>query len=200
MIQGKSVMAIIPARGGSKRIPGKNLRDIAGKPMIQWTIDAAKGSQYLDTIAVSTEDPAIVKHCSGQGLQIVDRPAHLASDTANIYDALFHAIDSLPPHDYVCLLQVTSPLRIADDIDRCLEVVSACHAPSCISIDNSRPVANGAVYVAWASWLREFKNFDLGRTVVSEMPISRGIDVDTHDDFQEAERLLIVRQKLGMAA
>lgn len=181
-------------------MPRKNLRHIAGKPMIQWTIDAALGCPYLDTIAVSTEDQAIVSHCAGQGLQIVDRPAIMATDDASIYDALFHAVDSLPPHDYVCLLHPTSPLRVAQDISSAIEVCVRTRAPSCISVDERRPVANGAVYVAWTSWLREFRNFDLGRTVVSLMSKENGVDVDTLDDFNEAERLLIVRQKLGMAA
>lgn len=200
MINGKSVIAVIPARGGSVRIPRKNLRDIAGKPMIQWTIDAAKQSNFIDTIAVSTDDKAIIAHCAGQGLQIVERPMHLATDRASIYDAIFHAIDQFQPHDYTMLLQVTSPCRIADDIDECMELCDYEHAPSCITIDKTRPVANGAVYVAWTSWLREFENFDGGRTAVYEMPVDRSVDVDTIDDFNRAERLLIVRQKLAGAA
>lgn len=196
MIDGKSILAVIPARGGSKRVPGKNLRNLAGKPMIQWTIDAAKKSKFIDTIAVSTEDPAIISHCSGQQLQIVERPMELATDTADIYDAIFHAVDQFPPHDYTMLLHPTSPCRIADDIDECVEHLVSLSAPSCITIDWARPVANGAVYIAWTTWLREFRNFDMGRVVAYEMPSSRSVDVDTVTDFAKAEHHLMERQRV----
>ena len=196
MINGKSILAIIPARGGSKRVPRKNLRNLADKPMIQWTIDAAKASNFIDTLAVSTEDQAIISHCAGQQLQIVERPMELASDSANIYDAIFHAIDQFPPHDYTMLLHPTSPCRIADDIDECMELCDSEHAPACITIDKARPVANGAVYVAWTTWLREFRNFDMGRVVAYEMPVNRSVDVDTMTDFAKAEQLLMERQRI----
>ncbi len=194
MIEGRTVLALIPARGGSKRLPGKNLKMLCGRPMIHWTIGEAKKSKYIDKIAVSTEDPAIVAAVSNLGVQIVDRPRELAEDTSNVYDAIFHALGFFEPHDYIVLLQATSPLRIAEDIDGCIETCYFNHAPSCISIDRKRPVANGAVYVAWTTWLREMRQFDSGRAVTYLMPTERSVDVDRWEDFREAERLLSLRE------
>lgn len=193
MIDGKTILALIPARGGSKRVPGKNLRPLCGKPLIQWTVEEAKKSRYIDKIVVSTEDPAIVQAVANRGIEIVDRPRELAEDTSLVYDAIFHALKFFEPHDYLCLLQATSPLRTVEDIDGCIETCLVHHAPSCISIDKRRPVANGAVYIAWTTWIKEMKQFDSGRAVTYLMPVSRSVDVDTWDDFKEAERLMRLR-------
>lgn len=193
MINGKTILAIIPARGGSKRIPGKNLKPMCGKPMIDWTIEAAKGSKYLDKIVVSTEDPAIVAAVSNRGVDIVDRPQDLAGDRSSVYDAIFHACEQYEPFDYVCLLQITSPLRKTEDIDACIEHCVRMNAPACISIGEGRPDANGAVYIAWTSWLRETRLFDSGRVVTHIMPNFRSVDVDRLEDFEKAERLMSIR-------
>lgn len=193
MIQGRTILAIIPARGGSKRLPGKNLKDLCGKPLIRWTLDEALQSKVIDTLVVSTDDQAIIGAVAGRGAQIVERPPYLAGDQSSVYDAIFHATDHFAPHDYVMLLQPTSPLRLAEDIDDCAYVCAQQHAPSCITVSPERPVANGAVYIAWTTWLREFRNFDGGRTAVSVMPAERSVDVDTMEDFRRAERLLTER-------
>lgn len=190
MINGRTVLGLIPARGGSKRLPGKNLKMLNGKPMINWTVDAAKRSKYLDRLVLTTEDPSIIAAVTNHGVEIVNRPAELAQDKSNVYDAIFHALEFFEPHDYLCLLQITSPLRTAEDIDGCIEKCVFMNAPSCISVDNKRPVANGAVYVAWTTWLREMRQFDAGRVVTYPMPRDRSVDVDTIDDFHRAERIM----------
>lgn len=193
MINGRNIIAIIPARGGSKRLPGKNLKDLCGKPMIEWTIDESKKSKYIDKIVVSTEDKAIVQAVANKGVEIVDRPEALAGDRSSVYDAIFHALEQFEKFDYVVLLQVTSPLRLVTDIDACIEECIRRNAPACISICEGRPDANGAVYVAWTSWLRETRLFDTGRVVTLVMPESRSVDVDRMEDFQNAERLMSQR-------
>ena len=199
MIDGKTVLALIPARGGSKRLPGKNLRPLIGKPMILWTVDAALKSKYVDKLVVTTEDESIKAVVSHKGIEIVNRPMEYARDTSSVYDAIFHALDFFEPHDYLVLLQATSPLRTEEDIDGCIETCVTSHAPSCISIDRRRPVANGAVYVAWTTWLREMKQFDSGRAVTFLMPENRSVDVDRLEDFQKAENILLSKKYEGLS-
>src|SRR3990167_8269318 len=193
MINGRTILAIVPARGGSKRIKGKNLKDLCGKPMIHWTVDVAKESKYLDKIVVSTEDQQIVQSVSNKGIDIVTRPEKLAGDRSSVYDAIFHTLAHYEPFDYVCLLQVTSPLRLVEDIDGCIEHCINRNAPACISITEGRPDANGAVYIAWTSWLRETRLFDSGRVTTYPMPSSRSVDVDRITDFEEAESIMSSR-------
>lgn len=130
MIGGKRVLALIPARAGSKGLPGKNLRPLCGKPMIAWTIDKARRSRYLDSIVVSTdsEDIAAVAKTCGAAAPFL-RPAELAGDTASTLDAVEHALDRLKAagqeYDWLVLLEPTSPLREDDDIDSMLERLAA---------------------------------------------------------------------------
>ena len=174
-------------------MPGKNLKPLCGKPMIHWTVDVAKESKYLDKIVVSTEDQQIVQSVSNKGIDIVTRPEELAGDRSSVYDAIFHTLAQYEPFDYVCLLQVTSPLRLVEDIDGCIEMCIAKNAPACISITEGRPDANGAVYIAWTSWLRETRLFDSGRVVTYPMPSSRSVDVDRITDFEMAESIMSSR-------
>ena len=135
MYKGKTFLAVIPARGGSKGVPRKNIRPLAGKPLIAWTIDVAKQSAYLDRCIVSTEDAEIAAIAQKYGGDVpFMRPAELAADDTPGYLPIFHAMDNLPPYDYVVTLQVTSPLRIAADIDRAIEICVDNDAPSCVSV------------------------------------------------------------------
>jgi CMP-N,N'-diacetyllegionaminic acid synthase len=126
MINGKKVLALIPARGGSKGLPRKNIRPLCGKPLIVWTIDSAKRSQYLDMVLVTTDSPEIAEISKSAGAYVPFlRPAEIATDKASTYDAVQHAVDYLKKNeaqtfDYVVLLEPTSPLREDDDIDRML--------------------------------------------------------------------------------
>lgn len=114
-------IAVIPARAGSKRLPGKNLIDLAGKPLIAWTIEAAIKSGVFDDIVVSSDDEHILAVASKyDDIITLKRPDHLASDTATTTDAVAHAIDALEDREIranvVTVLQPTSPLRRAEDI------------------------------------------------------------------------------------
>lgn len=135
MIADKSVLAIIPARGGSKGVPRKNIRALAGKPLIAWTIQEALKSRYLDRIIVSTEDSEIAEVAKTWGAEVpFMRPAELAQDDTPGIDPVIHAIRSLPGYDYVVLLQPTSPLRSHADIDGCIELCENRKALSCVSV------------------------------------------------------------------
>lgn len=114
------ILGLIPARGGSKGIPRKNVKLIAGKPLIAWTIEAAKGSKLLDKLVVSTEDPEIADVAKKYGAEVLSRPAELSSDEADTLDVMRHAVKSIPC-DTLVLLQPTSPVRKAGLIDECIK-------------------------------------------------------------------------------
>jgi CMP-N,N'-diacetyllegionaminic acid synthase len=117
------ILAVIPARGGSKGVPRKNIRALNGKPLIAWTIEQAEQSRYIDRVIVSSEDEEICQVAKQSGAEIpFVRPAELASDTASGVDVLCHAVENAgADYDYVVLLQPTSPLRESTDIDAAIE-------------------------------------------------------------------------------
>lgn len=120
-----TVLGVVPARGGSKGVPGKNLRPLAGEPLLVHTLRAALAATLLDRLVVSTDDAAIAAVARAAGVEVVDRPAALAGDTARTEPALIHAADALAAADgfvaeWVVTLEPTSPLRTAGLIDRCV--------------------------------------------------------------------------------
>ncbi len=136
MIGTKTVLAFIPARGGSKGVPRKNIRDVAGKPLIAWTIAAARKSVYIDRLILSSDDPEIIRVAGEWGCEApFVRPAELARDDTPGIDPVLHALGALPEkYDYVVLLQPTSPLRAAQDIDGCIEHCLAARADACVTV------------------------------------------------------------------
>jgi CMP-N,N'-diacetyllegionaminic acid synthase len=135
MIEGKTVLAVIPARGGSKGIPRKNIRDLCGKPLIAWTIEEAKKSKYIDRLILSSEDLEIIEVAKEWGCDVpFVRPTELAQDQTPGIDPVLHAIEQLPPYQYIVLLQPTSPLRSVGDIDGCIEQCVSNKVSSCVSV------------------------------------------------------------------
>ena len=136
MIDGKSVLGLVPARAGSKRLPGKNLRPLAGKPLISWTIEAALNSEHIDQVVISTDQKAILDTCLLTGAHAgVARPDELAQDTSSVIDAIIHALDNLEGDwDYVVLLQPTSPLRLSSDIDDAIRLCHHENAPAVVGV------------------------------------------------------------------
>jgi CMP-N-acetylneuraminic acid synthetase len=132
------ILGLIPARGGSKGIPRKNIKRIADKPLIAWTIEAASRSRWLDAVVVSTEDEEIAEVARSYGAQTpFVRPISLALDTTPGVDPALHALNELPEFDAVTLLQPTSPLRRSTDIDACIEFALRLHAPCVVSVCES---------------------------------------------------------------
>jgi len=120
-VKGKMVhiLGITPARGGSKGLPGKNIKDLCGKPLIAWTIEAAKKSKLINKYVVSTEDKKIAEISRKFGAEIILRPKRLASDTSTTWSVIKHVLKKIDA-DVVVLLQCTSPIRDDDLIDRCI--------------------------------------------------------------------------------
>ncbi len=131
----KKYLAIIPARGGSKRLPRKNLLPLQGKPLIVWTIESALQSAYIDDICVTSDDNEVLKIVRNTGCLVLERPDYLASDTATTFDAVKHAIENLSEnYEYIVLLQPTSPLRTAKHIDEAIDLLNTKSADAIISV------------------------------------------------------------------
>jgi N-acylneuraminate cytidylyltransferase len=135
MIDGKHVLAIVPARGGSKGVPRKNLRLLGGKPLIAWTIECARQSSYIDRIILSSEDDEIMQVAAALGCDVpFRRPMDLATDDAGGMAVVDHALRMIAGGEIIVLLQPTSPLRLPSDIDGCVEALRSGDAPACVSV------------------------------------------------------------------
>ena len=164
-INGKTVLAVIPARSGSKRCPGKNFREYRGKTLVDWAMDAAQGSRYIDTIKLSFDR---------------DRTPELCTDEALNEDVLRHH-QAQTPHDWIVLLQPTSPLRTAADIDACIEAALS---------NGDAALATYTAPFLWpisstvsAAWLAAHDFTHAGyRKVV--MPDERSLDIDYPEQFE----------------
>lgn len=215
MIDGKTVLGIVPARAGSLGLPGKNLRPLAGRPMTAWTLEAGLAARSLDYLVVSTDDPEVATLSRQAGVAVIDRPPELAGPKASVLDAIAHALETLgQTWDYVVLLQPTSPLRMATDIDAAVRLCHERDAPSVIGVSpmlkpaafygrldgqgtftrapvdrDEAVVINGAIYVGRPKILFEVGGFAGPGALAHLMPPERGWDVDTAFDFAVCEAL-----------
>ncbi len=130
------ILGIIPARGGSKGLPRKNIRMLAGKPLIAWTIESALASDALTRVIVSSEDREILETARQWGADVpFVRPAELAQDATPGVAPVAHALETLPEtYDFVVLLQPTSPLREPGDIDAAVRLCLETGAPACVGV------------------------------------------------------------------
>ena len=201
-----SILGITPARGGSKGIPKKNIRPIAGKPLIAWTIEAAKESEMIDRYVVSTEDDEIAQIARGYGVEVFPRPAELATDEASTLSVLQHTIEQIPC-GIVVLLQATSPIRRPGLIDECIkkfmdnEYDSLATGFICKYIEYGKNnlrrqdtegffYDDGNIYVIKTGLIERGERFGekIGRKVISRW---ENIEVDDEYDFWIAERILM---------
>ena len=134
MYKSQTFLAILPARGGSKRLPKKNILDLKGKPLIAYSIEAGLQSKYIDKVIVSSDDDEILDTSKAFGAEIIKRPDALASDTATSFDAIKHTIENIEKYDYIVLLQPTSPLRSALQIDEAIELLETKEANAIVSV------------------------------------------------------------------
>ncbi|MBP1888135.1 acylneuraminate cytidylyltransferase family protein [Ensifer mexicanus] len=208
-----SVLALIPARSGSKGLPGKNIIEFHGRPLIHWSISAALESGCCNTVLVSTDSREIADIAiAGGAIAPWLRPQHLADDKASTMAAVVHALDQSPA-DIVVVLQPTSPLRTAGDVAACVSlyretgkpVVSVCPAkPWLFRKTNSGALTpaiefatqrqeveyfspNGAVYVFSAEFLRSGDAWWSVGALPYLMPPERSVDIDTPYDLTVAK-------------
>lgn len=208
-------LGIIPARAGSRRLPGKNLRSLGGRPLIDWTLDTAEASR-LDILVLSSDDPAVLARATGRPrLRALSRPAALAGDDVRNIEVMRQVLATLAePFDFAVLLQPTSPFRTAVDIDAAVEQCRRTGADACISVcvpdkparwllraEGNRlapllaadpgPVflPNGAVYVIRVARLLAGADFHSTPPCWITMPRTRSVDIDDADDLAFAEWL-----------
>jgi CMP-N-acetylneuraminic acid synthetase len=132
------VLAIVPARGGSKGIAGKNLRTVGGVPLVTRAIRAARGARLVTRIAVSTDDEGIAEAARAAGAEVIDRPANLAGDEASSESALLHALDALREREgyepeLLVFVQCTSPFVTSADLDGAIEALRSSGADSLLA-------------------------------------------------------------------
>jgi CMP-N,N'-diacetyllegionaminic acid synthase len=125
------ILGLIPARGGSKGIPGKNLVPLAGKPLLLWTVEAALAAETLERVVVSTDDDQIA---AAAGCEVLRRPPALATDEALMLDVVLHAVAELAPVAAVCVLQPTSPLRSSEHVDGAVRLFEQTGADAVVSV------------------------------------------------------------------
>lgn len=156
MYQNKKIVAIIPARAGSKGIPNKNMAIINNKPLIYYTINKALSSKWLDEIVVSTDGEEIAAYAASLGVKVVKRPKNLALDTSKTIECIMHTLDSLArmgqQFDYMLILQPTSPLRTTAQIDGIISWM----------IDNGFESAVSVSHIPYNALLIRYKNNDNG--------------------------------------
>lgn len=142
MFEKKRLVAIIPARGGSRRIPEKNLAVLDGRPLIFHTIKAALKSEFLDSVYVSTDNKSIALEAKNMKIPVIKRPSKYAGDFSKSVDVVKHSIkylkDAGHTFDAVVLLQPTSPFRLGYDIDKCIEILFKNKLDSAISLVSVR--------------------------------------------------------------
>ena len=190
-------LGVILARGGSKRCPGKNIRDLGDMPLIGWTIWAGLLALCIDTLVVSSDDECILSVAGQFNVGTLERPDELATDEASSYPAILHALDSIDySYKYVALLQPTSPFRNHTDIDACMVALLESDYPAAASFEEGVGVPNGGVYIARVDWLRDTLGmgvespFDGPAVSRYHMPRERSIDIDTEKDFAMAKLMV----------
>lgn len=201
-------LGVIPARGGSKGIPRKNIKPIAGKPLIAWTIESAKHSSLLDRFVVSTEDREIKEVSAECGAEVLDRPAELADDNVTTLALLKHIVETQEPENIV-LLQPTSPIRDEGLIDKCIKAFekSGCDSLATGFVckfkeygSNNLPrqkldgffYDDGNIYVIKASLILKGDRF--GKKIEKlHLDREQNVEIDDDFDFWLAEQILLKR-------
>ncbi len=242
--QPQKLLAIVPARGGSQSIPQKNIALLNGKALITYTLAAALGAEDIDTLLISSDDPAIIHCCQNfltehphsATVEFPPRPAALSQNSTPIIPLLLHILIPLrQTYQSFILLQPTSPLRTNSDINAAIKTFTAANADALISVraapaaaykyfklvpantaapaTANKPVhtlkgmvnddapfcnrqsipplyaATGAIYMANLKLFLAHKSFLLPKTIPFNMPAERSLDIDTHRELQQAEKI-----------
>ena len=182
------IVAIIPARGGSKRLPRKNLHPILGEPMLGWTIAACRESRFITDVVVTTEDPEIAEFARGRGAVVIDRPAALAEDAVYKMEAIIHALDVLEgrgdQYDFIVSVQANSPEIRGAMLDAALQRVCDLGLWELFSVDQQL-VQNGAFRVMRPAVARQ-----RSLSVHCGVMVADIVDVHTVDDVASVEQKL----------
>lgn len=172
MLNKLKILAIIPARANSKGLPGKNTMQLAGKPLIAWTIDSAVGSKLIDRTVISTDSEQIRQLAKTLGADAPFlRPAELALDDTPAIETVLHACQMLPGYDVLVLLQPTSPLRAASDIDAAIQLLEKKDADFCVSVTKPKHHPNWLFKKSANGFLESYEKFEICTDRQSLSPI-----------------------------
>lgn len=225
MINSKKIVSLVPLRGGSKSIPYKNIKEIAGKPLCYWTLKAATESQYIDEVWVSTDDKKIkdVVLSFGFGVKVIDRPAEPAEDSSSTESVMLHFAEHVS-FDILNLIQATSPFTTSKDLDTAIEQFTREALDSLLTgvlykkfywTPDGKPLnydylnrprrqefegvvnENGAFYLTKKEILKKNKNRLGGKIGIFLMPEEKAIDIDEPSDWPIAEKHLLAQLKIG---
>jgi CMP-N-acetylneuraminic acid synthetase len=199
------VVGVIPARGGSKGVPRKNVRLVGGKPLVVWSIDAARGAKRLSEWVVSTEDEEIAAVARQHGARVLPRPRALAGDEVSTLAVVQHALEHVPA-DVVVVLHPTSPIRRPGRVDACVDLFQESGADTLGTVHRDysyeygqdvprrqdirpRLVDNGNVYVLRAEVVRAGRWLG-DRLATLETSRQEGIEIDDDFDLWLADQVL----------
>jgi len=219
MLNKLKVIAIIPARGGSKRLPGKNIKNFHGKPLIKWSVEAALSCKIIDKVIVSSDCDDILEAASLPNVVAYKRMRNLAEDATSSIDVALDVLDKFKNYDLLVWLQPTSPLRTEVQITEALNFYSLHSSGSLVSVTsydkdpmlikkvneenklipyirnvedynkNELYALNGAIYINDIKELRKRKAFVNEETIAYKMQPEYSIDIDTEIDFEMAKVL-----------
>ena len=182
------VLAIITARGGSKRLPGKNIKDLCGKPLIAWTIEAAKNCKR---VVVTTDSNEIAEVSKEYGAEVIMRPDYLATDKAASIDVVLNVLWQVKWEGRQMLLQPTSPLRTSEDIEKANKWMDTTGADNVVSV-NMEHQTNGAIYLCKQDYWKKHNDFIGPNTSFYQMTTEKSVDIDTIEDFELARETLAI--------
>ena len=206
------ILGVTPVRAGSKGLPGKNAKLLAGKPLLAWSIKTAQAAKKLDRYVVSTEDAQLAEIAKREGAEVLDRPDELAADHSSTFDVLRHALEKIPA-ELIVLLQATSPIRKTTLVDECIERFLSSGAdslatgwmcyyrPYAAALPINRQERKGFFYDDGNIYIFKAKNIKDGKPYGEKHEFvytdrEQSIDINDEFDFWLAEQVL---QKRGMS-
>lgn len=197
----RNITAIITARGGSKRLPDKNLRLLNGIPLVAHTIMAALKSPSIERCFVTTDSERIKLISRKYGSEVLDRPPEFAQDKTSSEDTVRHSLSALGyKPEYFILLQPTSPLRTSKHIEECLKALFDSRCECAVSVKESdggnNYIENGAIYIMKTDLFLERNSFYVSPLIPYPMSDEDSVDIDTIEDFERAEKILKMKEKL----
>jgi len=204
MVLNPRVVAVIPARRDSRRLPKENWRDLCGKPLVCWTVEVAQQCEFIDEILITTNSLEVIEACQryyeDNRVKIIMREERICLDDTQMWEVVEDATLHLPDSTICILLQPTSPLRTVKDIKTCfslfkkykLGIVSAWKP---LNDPTHSITINGAIYIHFLMTLRLTRSFIHLATILYFMPEEKSYDIDTIEDFLECERVLEERLK-----
>ena len=189
MINGKTVLAIVPARKDSKRLKLKNLRIFRGKPLFYWPLSLSKKSKYIDKTVFTTDSQSMYSKAK-KNFKIIDyiRPKNLAKSDSMASDVILDVLKKISfKFDYFIYLQPTSPLRTIRDIDNSLKMIVAKKGNTLVSVTENSKKPNGMIYISKTNFYENKKSFYNKKIIFFKTPLRRSVDIDHIKDLDIAK-------------